>query len=246
MRWSRMRGGAVRRTVLMLWAVAFAGCAVPGPEPGPFPAPAPPPATTPGVTPPSAGVTPKLAGSSWYWLGSFTPAGLSAPGDPGNYNLEFLDGGQLAAQVACNSGGASWRQSGRNLSIGALKLSRTLCPGGSEGERFSRQLALVRSAGVITGLLELNMGDAGSMLFSRDPDWRLRNFDCPTGSPLLVAFGAEEAVVRWRGESWRLPKQATTSGVRYAGGNTILFSRGAEASLVNEGRQVAGPCRAKR
>jgi len=191
-------------------------------------------------------VPPRLAGSSWYWLGSFTPAGLSTPPDPGNYNLEFLDGGQLAAQVACNSGGANWRQSGRNLTIGPLKLTRSLCPNGSDGERFSRQLALVRSAGITTGLLELNMGDAGSMLFSRDPDWRLRNFDCPTGSPLLVAFGGEEAVVRWRGESWRLLKQATASGVRYAAGNTILFSRGAEASLVNEGKQVAGPCRARR
>jgi len=240
-----MRSGSCWSRPALLLALALAGCAVPGPQPGKGPAPRPP-VTTPGVTPPATVPPPRLVGSSWYWLGSFTPAGLAAPADPGNYNLEFLDGGQLAAQVACNSGGASWRQSGRSLTIGALKLTRNPCPGGSESDRFARQLALVRSAGLATGLLELNMGDAGSMLFSRDPDWRLRNFDCPTGSPLLVAFGSDEAVVRWRGESWRLPRQATAAGLRYADGGTILFSRGPEASLVSDGRQLAGPCRAKR
>ena len=233
------------RAAALAAVLAAGGCAVPTP-PGSAPEPVPEPGRPPVATPPPAPAAPKLAGSSWYWLGTMTPAGLATPSDPGRYNLEFLDGGQLAVQVACNKGSATWRQSGRNLTIGPLALSRTLCPGGSDAERFSRQLALVRTATQSTEMLDVGLGDAGTMLLSRDPDWRLRNYDCPNGAPLLVAFGRDQVVARWRSDTWRLQQQVTASGVRYAAGNTILFSRGNDASLVHEGRQVAGPCTARR
>ena len=227
--------------------LAVAGCAAPpgpGPDPGRGPIRDVPPSGVPSA--PAAAPAPALAGSSWYWLGTLTPAGLAAPADPGQYNLEFLDGGQLAVQVACNTGGATWRQAGRSLTIGPLTLGRTLCPGGSDAERFSRQLALVRTVTPSPEMLDLGLGDAGTMLLSRDPDWRLRNFDCPNGVPLTVAFGRDQAVARWRTDSWLLRQQTTGSGTRYAAGNTILLNRGSEASLIHEGRQVAGPCTARR
>jgi hypothetical protein len=190
---------------------------------------------------------PKLAGSSWYWLGTLTPAGLVAPADPGAFNLEVLDGGQLAVQLDCNSGGASWQQSGRTLSIGPVKSTRKACPVASEADRFGRQLALVRGAQQSMGLLELGLGDAGTMVMARDPDWKLRSFDCPNGAPpVLVAFGRDQAIVRWRDEAWRMKQQSTASGARYAAETAILFSKGNEASLVSQGKQVAGPCVARR
>lgn len=244
---------AIARALACAVLLAVAGCAAPpgtGPEPGRAPVrDAPPPAVSSAPTAPvapAAPPAPALAGSSWYWLGTLTPAGLAAPADPGQYNLEFLDGGQLAVQVACNKGGATWRQTGRSLAIGPLTLGRNLCPGGSDAERFSRQLALVRTATSSPEMLDLGLGDAGTMLLSRDPDWRLRNFDCPNGAPLTVAFGRDQAVARWRTDSWLLRQQTTGSGTRYAAGNTILLTRGSEASLIHEGRQVAGPCTARR
>jgi hypothetical protein len=190
---------------------------------------------------------PRLAGSSWYWLGTMTPAGLVTPADAGVFNLEFLDGGQLAVQLDCNTGGATWRQSGRGVTIGPVRSSRKACPNPSEAERFGRQLPMVREARQSMGLLELGLGDAGTMVLARDPDWRLRSFDCPNGvAPLQVAFGRDQAIVRWREASWRMAQQPAASGVRYASDSTILFSRGSEASLVSQGRQVAGPCVARR
>ncbi len=221
---------------------ALAACALPplGPADGPVPGPGP-------MGPTTMPVAPKLAGSSWYWLGTLTPAGLVAPGDPGAFNLEFLDGGQLAVQLDCNTGGASWQQSGRSLAIGPVKSTRKACPAASEADRFGRQLVLVRGAVQSMGLLELALGDAGTMVMARDPDWRLRSFDCPNGAaPVLVAFGRDRAIVRWRDEAWQMKPQPTASGVRYSAESAILFSKGNEASLVSQGRQVAGPCVARR
>jgi heat shock protein HslJ len=226
------------RVVAVLLAVAaIGGCALPGPggvqpEARPDVPPPPPPA--------------KLAGSSWYWLGTTTPAGVVAPNDPGNFNLEFLDGGQVAAQLDCNRGGATWAQDGRSLKFGPLKATRAACASGSEADRFGRQLALVRSARIEMGLLELELGEAGMMVFARDPDWRLRGYDCPSGPPVLAAFGRDQAVVRWSGRTWQMRSQATGSGSRYGVGSAILFSKGNEVTLLNEGRQVAGPCASRR
>jgi heat shock protein HslJ len=228
---------SARGIAVLLAVAAFAGCALPGPggvqpDARPDAPPAPPP--------------PKLAGSSWYWLGTVTPAGVVAPGDPGNFNLEFLDGGQVAAQLDCNKGGATWTQDGRSLKFGPLKSTRMACATGSEADRFGRQLALVRGARAEMGLLELELGEAGTMVFARDPDWRLRGFDCPSGPPVLAAFGRDQAVVRWSGRAWQMRSQTTASGSRYGAGNAILFNKGNEVTLLNEGKQVAGPCISRR
>jgi membrane-bound inhibitor of C-type lysozyme len=128
-----------------------------------------------------------------------------------------------------------------------VRSTRKACPLASEADRFGRQLPLVRAAKLGNGLLELSLGEAGAMVMARDPDWRLRSFDCPNGvAPLLVAFGRDQAVLRWRGEAWQMKQQTSASGTRYNAGNAILFSKGNEASLVNEGKQVAGPCVARR
>lgn len=235
----------LRRAAALGAVLAIAACALP--QPGPELTPPPPPAPAPVAPAPPPAPPPRLVGSSWYWIGTSTPAGLVVPADPGAFNLEFLDGGQLAAQLDCNSGGASWSQpGGAALAIGPLRSTRKACAAASEADRFARQLALVRSAQVSMGLLELSLGEAGTLVMARDPDWRLRSFDCPRGGPLLVAFGREQAAVRWSGRAWSMRSQSTGSGARYAAGNAILFSQGADASLVENGRQLAGPCSARR
>jgi heat shock protein HslJ len=229
-------------------ALVLAACALP--QPGALPGtgasgkPGPPAVAVPAPAPPPA---PRLEGSSWYWIGTRTPARLVAPSDPGAFNLEFLDGGQFAVQIDCNTGGGTWSHQGGVLTIGPLRSTRKPCPTAVEADRFSQQLAMVRSARVEMGLLELSLGEAGQMLLARDPDWTLRGFDCPNGSPpLWVAFGRDQAVLRWRGNAWQMRQQPTGSGTRYASGNAILFRKGTEATLVNEGKQVAGPCIARR
>jgi hypothetical protein len=214
--------------------VALAGCTALGPS---GPAPGAPPADPP----------PRLAGSSWYWLGTVGPAGSAIPADPAVYNLEFLDGGQLAAEIDCHRAGATWRQSAGNaLSIGPLSGGKVACPAPSEAERLARQLPTARSARVADGLLAIETGDAGTMLFARDPDWKLRVFECPGGPPVVAVFGREQAVVRFGGRQWAMQQQRAASGVRYGAGNAILFNRGKEVTLVNEGKQIAGPCVSRR
>jgi len=207
-----------------------------GSPPGPDPA---------AVTkPPAPG--PSLAASSWYWLGTIGPAEFVAPADPGSFNLEFLDGGQLAAQIDCNRGSSSWRQDGNALRIGPLATTRMACPPGSEATRFGRQLGQVRSAVLVRGLLELRTEDAGTMVFARDPDWRLSSYDCPGGAPMQVAVGAGQAVVRLRSDSWSLAQQTAGSGQRYSQGNAMLIVRGPDANLIVGGKQIAGPCSTRR
>lgn len=233
------RPGRARLAALACLAALIAACAAPRTG---LPPDTPAPGAAPGAAP-----APRLAGSSWYWLGTATPAGLVTPADPGAFNLEFLDGGQLAAQVDCNSGSGTWRQDGGALRIGPLATTRKMCASGSDAQRFGAQLALTRSARLASGLLELELGEAGTMVLSRDPDGRLASFDCPNGTPpLMVAFGADQAVVRWNGRSWALKQQPSASGTRYGGGGAILFSKGNEATLVSGGKQVAGPCITKR
>jgi hypothetical protein len=196
-------------------------------------------------TKPSA-ARPWLAASSWYWLGTGSAAEFVSPADPGNFNLEFLDGGQLAAQIDCNRGSASWQQEGSVLRIDPVATTRMACSPGSQGARFARQLGQVRSAALVRGLLELGTGDAGTMVFARDPDWRLNRYDCPGGSPLQVAVGRGQAVVRLRTNSWSMAQQSVGSGQRFAEGNAILIIRGPDANLIEGGKQIAGPCSMRR
>jgi heat shock protein HslJ len=212
------------------------GAPIEGNSPGPSPA-----ASTKPAAP-----GPSLAASSWYWLGTIGAAEFVAPTDPGSFNLEFLDGGQLAAQIDCNRGSSSWRQDGNSLKIGPLATTRMACPPGSEATRFGRQLGQVRSAALVRGLLELRTEDAATMFFARDPDWRLSSYDCPGGSPMQLAVGSGQAVVRLRTDSWLLAQQAGAAGQRYTQGNALLIIRGPDANLIVGGKQIAGPCSTRR
>jgi heat shock protein HslJ len=239
-----MKAFPFHRAGSWLMAAALCGCAVPMlPETRTVPPAAPEPSVPAAPRPAVEQV--KLAGSSWYWLGTITPAGVITPTDPGGYNVEFLDGGQLAAQMDCNRGTASWKQSARRLQIGPVAGTRAACAPGSESARFARQLQTVRGAGVVGGVLELETPE-GTMTLARDPDWRLRSFECGAVAPVVVVFGREQALVRWDGNLWALKQQPTGAGVRYGAGNVLLFTKGPEATLVVEGQQVAGPCVAKR
>lgn len=185
-----------------------------------------------------------LAGSSWYWLGTLTPNGAITPADPGNYTLEFLEGGSLAIQLDCNRGTASWLQTGSRLSIGKIASTRMACPAGSEGQRLARHLQAVNAAQRLDGVLELS-GAQGSLILSRDPDWRLASYDCRSGQSIVVVFSQDRALVRWGGAQYpmtRLPGNIE----RYSSPGASLFRYGPEATLVVDGRQVAGPCPAKR
>jgi heat shock protein HslJ len=204
-----------------------------------------PPTPEPSAPRPSA-PGPSLNASSWYWLGTIGGTEFASPADPGNFNLEFLDGGQLAAQVDCNRGSSSWQQDGASLRISPLATTRMTCSPGSEAARFGRQLQQVRSAAMVRGLLELSTEDAGTMVFARDPEWRLSSYDCPGGSRLRVAVGRGQAVVRLRRDTWALNQQSVGSGQRFAEGNAILIVRGPDANLIVDGRQIAGPCSNRR
>jgi heat shock protein HslJ len=244
----------------LIGASLIVGCtspALPPAQPGYIPKPieitqpgtigqTPPPAAGPGTGARPSAPGPSLRASSWYWLGTIGGAEFVSPADPGTFNLEFLDGGQLAAQVDCNRGSSSWQQDGGTLRIGPLATTRMACPPGSEAARFGRQLQQVRSAALVRGLLELSTEDAGTMVFARDPEWRLSSYDCPGGSPMRVAVGRGQAVVRLRTDAWALTQQAVGSGQRFADGNAILIIRGPDANLIVEGKQIAGPCSTRR
>jgi len=112
------------------------------------------------LPPPSAA---SLGGTSWQ-LVKFQGSDDSTltPDDKANYTIEFATDGGLAARIDCNRGRGTWKSSGANLELGALALTRAMCPPGSLHDRIVKDWSLVRSYVIKQGHLFLSlMADGG-------------------------------------------------------------------------------------
>jgi para-nitrobenzyl esterase len=105
-----------------------------------------------------------LAGTSWQ-LVKFQggDATVLVPDDKSKYTLAFETDGSLSARLDCNRGRGTWKSSGPNqLELGAMALTRAMCPPGSLHDRMVSQLPYVRSYVIKNGRLFLSlMADGG-------------------------------------------------------------------------------------
>ena len=80
------------------------------------------------------------------------------PDDRSKYTLSFGADGRLSARIDCNRGSGSWKSpvKGR-LELGAMAVTRAMCPPGSLHDPIVRQLPYVRSYVIKDGRLFLSL-----------------------------------------------------------------------------------------
>jgi para-nitrobenzyl esterase len=116
-------------------------------------------------------VPPELAGTIWRWVSLTTPEETLTIAEPERYILRFADGDRVFLRADCNRGAGSvaFPEPGA-IRFGALAITRAMCPTGSLGDRFAREVvragrwAIQRCGGELR--LELP-GDAGVLRFAR-------------------------------------------------------------------------------
>ena len=125
-------------------------------------------ATAAQVMPPTP---PELARTTWQWVSLTTPEETLTIAEPERYILRFLDGGRVALRADCNRGAGSivFPEPGV-IRIGALAITRAMCPPGSLGDRFAREVEHAGRWAIQRGELRLELsGDAGVLRFALQP-----------------------------------------------------------------------------
>lgn len=113
--------------------------------------------------------TDQLAGTSWEWLHTQSPGGKAEPTEPKNYVLTFLTDGRVSGTADCNRMLGSYQAGDRQVLFRSLATTRKTCPPGSLGDRFARELNVVRSYTFSTPdtLRMAMMADGGTFTFRR-------------------------------------------------------------------------------
>lgn len=109
-----------------------------------------------------------LTGTVWKWTGSlFNDGKQVTPGDPNQYLLSFLAGGQVSIKADCNQVGGTYTTDGNQLTITLGPSTLVACPPGSLDQEYLRQLGTVTSYLFKDGNLILEFKfDSGSMTFA--------------------------------------------------------------------------------
>lgn len=120
--------------------------------------------------PPGAGGTDSggLGGTSWQ-LVKFQSGDdkVVTPDDPLKYTAAFDTDGTVSVRFDCNQGRGTWKATGPQLELAALRLTRAACPAGSLYERLARDWAYIRSYVRKNGRLYLALkADAGIYEFA--------------------------------------------------------------------------------
>ena len=114
---------------------------------------------------------PELARTTWRWVSLTTPEETLTIAEPERYILRFLDGGRIALRADCNRGAGSvvFPEPGA-VRFGALAITRAMCPTGSLGDRFAREVVRAGRWAIQRGELRLELpGNAGVLRFARQP-----------------------------------------------------------------------------
>jgi heat shock protein HslJ len=107
-----------------------------------------------------------IIGPVWQWEQLASGDGsVTAVADPSAYTIEFRDDGSIAVRADCNTGFGTYAESGGGLEITVTGMTRAACPQGSLGDRYVRDLGLVRTYVLEDGALHLNLlADAGNLV----------------------------------------------------------------------------------
>lgn len=115
----------------------------------------------------------KLDDTRWTLVAFAGGTGEIRPARPGQYRLEFLAAGRLAAQIDCNRGSGTWQNTATpanrgGLKLGPLALTRMMCPPDPLGQRLPQDIPNIESYRVVDGRLHLDLtGNAGSYIWER-------------------------------------------------------------------------------
>ena len=109
-----------------------------------------------------------LTNTVWSWQETLMSDGRTiTPDAPERYTLEFRPGGILAVRADCNRGTTSYLLNGGSLSLGAIALTRAMCPPGSRDADFLMGLNAVSGQLFRGSDLVLTLkADSGSMRFA--------------------------------------------------------------------------------
>lgn len=123
------------------------------------------------AAPPGARQNPAdLAGTSWRWVAFTTPVETVTVPDPERYTLSFSpEGNRVALRADCNrgAGGVSFPEPHR-IALAALATTRAMCPPGSLGDRYVRELSRAAIWFLRDGDLFFDLPhDSGTMRFAR-------------------------------------------------------------------------------
>jgi heat shock protein HslJ len=113
--------------------------------------------------------TDQLAGTSWEWLYTQSPVDKAEPAEPKNYVLTFTTDGRITGTADCNRMLGTYRAGDRQVLFRGLATTRKMCPPGSLGDRFARELNVVRGYTFYTpDTLRMDMqADGGTFTFRR-------------------------------------------------------------------------------
>jgi para-nitrobenzyl esterase len=86
------------------------------------------------------------------------------PDERSKYTLAFNADGTVNARIDCNRGRGGWKSPGKGrLELGAMALTRAMCPPGSIDHEIAKRLPHVRSYLIKDGRLFLSMmADGGT------------------------------------------------------------------------------------
>jgi para-nitrobenzyl esterase len=122
--------------------------------------------------PPASSAAPSLGGTSWRLVQFGGSDGTTlTPDDRAKYTIQFGTDGNVTARIDCNRGRGTWTSPGPSqIRLGALALTRAMCPPGSLHDRMVRDWSDVRSYVLEGGHLFLSlMADGGIYEFEPAP-----------------------------------------------------------------------------
>ena len=111
----------------------------------------------------------KLAGTTWRWVHFASSAEDFAVAEPERYTLAFNAAGWIRLRADCNhgAGGAVFSKPGV-IRIEGMALTRAMCPSGSLGDRFARDVARAVRWSIRGSELHLELPvDAGTLRLTR-------------------------------------------------------------------------------
>jgi para-nitrobenzyl esterase len=106
---------------------------------------------------------------TWEWVGFTTPVEQVTVDAPDRYTIQFGRDGRLAMRADCNRGMGSYTVTpDRRLTLGAIALTRAMCPEGSLSDRFAKEVGRAAIWFMRDGDLYLDLPmDSGTLRFRR-------------------------------------------------------------------------------
>jgi heat shock protein HslJ/pimeloyl-ACP methyl ester carboxylesterase len=111
---------------------------------------------------------PMIAGTLWRWVSQQGPGELLSVPENEAYSIQFAEGGEITAKVACNSGTGNYKIDGSAITISGLVTTKMQCQDASFAARFTNGLTVARAFRIEGNVMYLELpAGQGEMRFSK-------------------------------------------------------------------------------